>query len=225
MGSFATICVGALCFATMAPTYGWTDSGHRHIYSKKQCIQQSDGSVKLTAIPTSTKEWRSCGLSSRDAGQWFPLEGTVSVTASLPHRSGMWPALWLRARGGAGIGEIDLVEVFPAGWSDATQSVHAPRFARTLLLAKGVMIPNRTGRHTWWARIKDTAVGVRVTVGVDKRTTGTTVIRGKSATELRKAGKWDLAANLAVSCSRWIGCPKRSSGSAVMTVYKVQWRP
>jgi hypothetical protein len=211
--------------------YGHTDPRAAHCYRAAQVKVSEAGAATITATRKARTcrgkrtAWDSGFLGSRESGLYLPLYGTIRVRATIPPKApGIWPALWLRHRNGASTGEVDLFEGFGASPDAASQTLHFPRSAGTSVWGRGIRTLG-PGPHTFWARIVPEGSGVRFTLGVDGRTTGT--YRLADASGLRRVDPrraWDVAANIAVSSGRWTGDHRRARASTYrMTVHRVWW--
>ncbi len=65
-------------------------------------------------LPAGIRYWTSGLMNTRDAKKptFFPLFAKFEIKAKLPHGQGLLPAFWLRRKGGASWGEIDVMEYF-----------------------------------------------------------------------------------------------------------------
>ncbi len=118
----------------------------------------SGGTLKLQAA----RERRNCPqggwmdytsgfLGSRDTGTYYPAFARFEFRARTPHGQGMFPALWLRHRNGAGTAEVDVFEMFHAtAPGTATQTLHFPTSYGTNTAKQTTFIETPTrGRGGW----------------------------------------------------------------------------
>ncbi|MEZ5183913.1 MAG: glycoside hydrolase family 16 protein [Acidimicrobiales bacterium] len=180
-------------------------------------VAVSGGSARLTArketvrCPGGTTEAYTSGfLGSRETGTYYPRYARFEVRAKLPHAQGLWPAFWLRHRGGAGVAEVDVMEYFHAQVPGrTTQTLHLD--GRTNLSkrttpfeASSTAVP---GWHTWAVEIVPDPDGVRFRFFVDGALVHAYVDAQHAwASSAPAEGTWDLALNLAVG-GRWVGHP------------------
>ena len=208
-------------------TYGNAGGGSRHCLAPSN-VTVADDVLRITSERTPTpcadgsvQPYRSGFIGSREAGRYYPLEGTFTVRAKVPHAQGIWPAVWLRHRNGAGVAEVDLLESFHA---------QAPgRVSQVLHLDGKVNVANRAtffesptptpGWHTFAVRI-DRLDGdgdgreddVRFDFSVDGRAThGHLDVDPRWLAAADPAATWDVAINTAVD-GRWVGDPDGALG-------------
>jgi hypothetical protein len=117
------------------------------------------------------------------------------------------------------------MEAFGASKDVMSQHLHFPNTVGIGVWGKGVRTLD-AGWHTYWVRIRPVSNGIRFTLGVDKTTTGSYVLKNTSKIKnVNKSKAWDVAANIAVSSNRWTGNHKNApKGSYSMKVAKVWWQ-
>lgn len=180
-------------------------------------VAVSGGSLRLTArqetvtCPGGTTEAYTSGfVGSREVGRYYPRVARFEVRAKVPHAQGLWPAFWLRHRGGAGVAEVDVMEYFHAQVpGKATQTLHLD--GRTNLSKKTTWFEAPTTStptwHTWAVEILPDPSGVRFRFEVDGVLVHTYLDEQHRWTATApEDGTWDIALNLAVG-GRWVGRP------------------
>jgi beta-glucanase (GH16 family) len=208
-------------------TYGNSGGGSRHCLSPNN-VAVSGGSLKITskrqAITCSdgtVQPYSSGFIGSREVGRFYPLEGSFTVRAKVPHGQGVWPAFWLRHRNGASVAEVDILESFHAQVpGKASQVLHLDGEINTANRATWFETPTATpGWHTFSVRIdrldgdRDGAADdVRFDFSIDgKATHGYVDLNPRWVSAADPAATWDVAINTAVD-GRWVGNPDGELG-------------
>lgn len=208
-------------------TYGNSGGGSRHCLTPNN-VAVSNGTLKITSqrqatrCPDgSTQPFSSGFVGSREVGRYYPLEGTFTVRAKVPHGQGIWPAFWLRHRNGAGVAEVDILESFHAqAPGKASQVLHLDGEVNTANRATWFETPTATpGWHTFSVRIdrldgdRDGAADdVRFDFLVDGKATHSYVdVNPRWVSAASPAATWDVAINTAVD-GRWVGNPDGELG-------------
>ncbi len=184
-----------------------------------------DSALQIVALdePTrcpdgSMRDYSSGFLSSRDAGNYYPLFGRYEMRARIPHGQGLWPAFWLRHRDGASTAEVDVMESFHSqGPGEVTQTLHLPLSHGTGAVSESTFIEEPTagtgGWHTYAVEITPGAEGaVRFTFFVDEaRTLQFDDEQASAWVPQNQDAAWDVAVNLAVG-GRYVGDPDAALG-------------
>lgn len=181
-------------------------------------VTVSDGTAKITARPEVVcggKPYTSGFLSSRDAGRYYPRDLIVEMRAKLPHAQGLWPALWLRHRNGAGTAEVDIMEYFHAQVPGRiTQTLHLDGKSNLSKRTTAFEAPTAEPEwHTYRVDINTQPDGsVRFTFYVDAKQSHTfTQVAPQWTAKAAPDETWDIAVNLAVG-GNWVGQPDDQLG-------------
>ncbi len=205
-----------------AGTYGNSGGGSRHCLTPGN-VAVRDGMARITArrgpvacADGSVQPYTSGFLGSRDVGRYQPLEGTFAIRARVPAAQGIWPAFWLRHRAGAGVAEVDVLELFHAQVpGKVTQTLHLDGRANVAKRSTWFEQPSATpGWHEFSVRIdvidvagSGAAPDVRFDFAVDGTTTFSHVDLDPAwPARADPSATWDLAVNIAVD-GRWVGDP------------------
>ena len=208
-------------------TYGNSGGGSKHCLTPSN-VSVSDGTLKITSkrqattCPDgSTQPYSSGFIGSREAGRFYPLEGTFTVRAKVPHAQGIWPAFWLRHRNGAGVAEVDILEVFHSQVpGKASHALHLDGEVNSSNRSFALESPTATpGWHEFSVRIdrldgdKDGASDdVRFDFSIDGKATLSYVdLNPRWVNAADPAATWDVALNTAVD-GRWVGSPDGQLG-------------
>lgn len=203
-------------------TYGNSGGGSKHCLTPSN-VALSDGTLKITSKRQATtcpdgsvQPYSSGFIGSRDVGRFYPLEGTFTVRAKVPHAQGIWPAFWLRHRNGASVAEVDVMEMFHS--QTPGKASHALHLDGKINSANG-SFPLETptaapGWHEFSVRIdrldgdKDGASDdVRFDFSIDGKATLNYVdLNPRWVNTADPAATWDVALNTAVD-GRWVGSP------------------
>lgn len=207
--------------------YGNSGGGSKHCLTPSNVVV-SGGTLKITSKrqPTtcsdqSVQPYSSGFVGSREAGRFYPLEGTFTVRAKVPHGQGVWPAFWLRHRNGASVAEVDILESFHAqAPGKVSQVLHLDGEINTANQATWFETPTAApGWHTFSVRIdrldgdSDGAVDdVRFDFSVDGKTThGFVDLNPRWVSAAPSTATWDVSINTAVD-GRWVGNPDGELG-------------
>jgi len=190
--------------ACLTPANVTLSGGTLRIVARKQVM----------ACPGGTTEQYSSGfLGSREVSTYYPRYARFEVRAKLPHAQGLWPAFWLRHRGGASVAEVDVMEYFHSQVPGRTsQALHLD--GRTNLSRKTTTFESPTaapGWHTWAVQIDPDPHGVKFTFSMDGSTTLSYVDDQHAWSNADPAATWDIALNLAVG-GTWVGRPDDTLG-------------
>lgn len=208
-------------------TYGNSGGGSKHCLTPAN-VSVSGGTLKITSkrqattCPDgSTQPYSSGFIGSREAGRFYPLEGTFTVRAKVPHAQGIWPAFWLRHRNGAGVAEVDILEVFHSQVpGKASHALHLDGEVNSSNRSFALESPTATpGWHEFSVRIdrldgdKDGASDdVRFDFSIDGKATLSYVdLNPRWVNAADPAATWDVALNTAVD-GRWVGSPDGQLG-------------
>lgn len=211
----------------LSGTYGNAGGGSRHCL-RPQNVLVSGGTLKIISSKATVvcsggqaMAYTSGFISSRDAGRYYPTEGTFSIRARVPAAQGIWPAFWLRHRDGAKVAEVDVLESFHAqAPGRATQALHLDGETNTASRSSWFESPSAApGWHTFAVRIERTAADgsrnrndVRFTFSIDGNTTSTYLdIDPVWLSASPPASTWDIAINTAID-GRWVGDPDGTLG-------------
>lgn len=203
-------------------TYGNSGGGSKHCLTPAN-VSVSGGTLKITSKRQattcpygSTQPYSSGFIGSREAGRFYPLEGTFTVRAKVPHAQGIWPAFWLRHRNGSSVAEVDILESFHSqAPGRATHALHLDGKINAANRATWFEAPTATpGWHTFSVRI-DRLDGdsdgarddVRFDFSIDGKATLSYVnLNPRWVNAADPAATWDIALNTAVD-GRWVGSP------------------
>ena len=184
-------------------------------------VSQSSGSLKIVAkkqavtCPTGgAMNYTSGFVGSRETGTYYPRYARFEMRAKLPHAQGLWPAFWLRHRGGAGVAEVDIMEYFHSQVpGKTTQTLHLDGVSNVSKKTTTFENPaNTPGFHTWTVDVLPDPAGVRFTFFVDGVQVHTYVDAKHAWTGSAPAdGTWDIALNMGVG-GRWVGNPDGTLG-------------
>lgn len=181
-------------------------SGMLKIVAKKQTVSCPGASAAMN--------YTSGFVSTRETGTYFPRYARFEMRAKLPHAQGLWPAFWLRHRGGAGVAEVDIMEYFHSQVpGKTTQTLHLDGVSNISKKTTTFENPaNTPGYHVWAVEISPDAAGVRFSFFVDNVQVHTFVDTKHAWTSSAPAdGTWDVAVNLAVG-GKWVGSPDGTLG-------------
>lgn len=124
----------------------------------------NDGVMRASPMqefPDGVRYWTSGLMNTRDAKKptYFPLFGKFEIKAKVPHGQGLLPAFWLRRKGGASWGEVDIMEYFgnhKPGYSRF--SLHFPNTIGINATQQSTFfeapVPGTGGWHTWAVEIR-----------------------------------------------------------------------
>ena len=183
-------------------------------------VSEAGGSVRITAKKQAVScpsggamRYTSGFLGSRETGTYYPRYARFEMRAKVPHAQGLWPAFWLRHRGGAGVAEVDIMEYFHSQVpGKSTQTLHLDGVSNVSKKTTAFENPAATpGFHTWAVEILPDPGGVRFSFFVDNVKVHTYVDATHAWTSADAAGTWDIALNLAVG-GRWVGSPDGTLG-------------
>ena len=183
-------------------------NGVATITARKQIVTCPNGAVR---------NYSTAFLGSRETGHYYPLYGRYEARIRVPHGQGLWPAFWLRHRNGAGVAEVDIVELFHnQAPGKVTQTLHFPTTLGTNVSKKtSYFEPAVAGTgswHTFAADIAKVTGGVKFTFYVDNVAVHSYTNTSPSAwTDTDPNGSWDIALNLAVG-GNWVGNPEKQLG-------------
>jgi beta-glucanase (GH16 family) len=212
-------------WGVVSGTYGNSGGGSRHCLTP-QNVQVSSGTLKITSTNVATRcpngsiqPYSSGFIGSRDAGRYYPLEGTFSIRARVPAAQGIWPAFWLRHRDGASVAEVDIMESFHSQVpGQVSQALHLDGEVNAMNRSTPFEAPSDDpGWHEFAVRIEhaENAVGqdmVRFDFSVDGHPTATyTDVDPAWLVATDPAQTWDIAVNTAVD-GRWVGDPDGTLG-------------
>ena len=183
-------------------------------------VTEGSGSLKIVAKKQAVScpgagaySYTSGFLGSREAGKFYPRYARFEMRAKLPHAQGLWPAFWLRHRGGAGVAEVDIMEYFHSQVPGKTsQTLHLDGVSNISKKATTFENPASTpGYHVWAVEILPEGSAVRFTFYVDNVKVHTFLDTKHAWTSADPAGTWDIALNMAIG-GKWVGSPDGTLG-------------
>lgn len=179
-----------------------------------------------TGLPEGARFFTSGLINTREGtpATYFPLFARFEIRARVPHGQGLLPAFWLRRNGGAGYGEVDIMESFGNYRPGQGKfSLHFPNTTGVNRTQQGVHFedadPEVSGWHTWAVEItpttSDPQAPIRFQAFLDNVEFGDYVVDDAPTIQmLRDApsdATWDIALNTAVG-GKWVGEPDQQLG-------------
>ncbi|CAM3163186.1 glycoside hydrolase family 16 protein [Corallococcus sp. ZKHCc1 1396] len=179
-----------------------------------------------TGLPAGKRYFTSGMINTREGNPatYFPLYGKYEIRARLPHGQGLLPAFWLRRKGGASSGEVDVMEYFFNYRPGRGKfSLHFPNTlgvnTTQQLVTFEPAAPGTGGWHTWSVEI--TPAGDPLTGPIDFKAFldgvqygGYQLTDAATLAMLRQPGAnstWDICLNTAVG-GKWVGEPDQQLG-------------
>ncbi|RKH56924.1 glycoside hydrolase family 16 protein [Corallococcus llansteffanensis] len=179
-----------------------------------------------TGLPAGKRYFTSGMINTREGSPatFFPLYGKYEIRARLPHGQGLLPAFWLRRKGGASYGEVDIMEYFFNYRPGRGKfSLHFPNTlgvnTTQQLVTFESPVQGTGGWHTWSMEI--TPAGDPLTGPIDFKAFLDGVQYGSyrltdaaTIAMLHEPGAdstWDVCLNTAVG-GKWVGEPDQQLG-------------
>ncbi|WP_421118482.1 family 16 glycosylhydrolase [Aquihabitans daechungensis] len=183
-------------------------------------VTEGGGSLKIVAKKQAVScpnagaySYTSGFVGSREAGKYYPRYARFEMRAKLPHAQGLWPAFWLRHRGGAGVAEVDIMEYFHSQVPGKTsQTLHLDGVSNISKKATTFENPASVpGYHLWAVEIVPEGSSIRFNFFVDNIKVHTFLDTKHAWSSADAAGTWDIALNMAIG-GKWVGNPDGTLG-------------